>query len=75
MKYYVVCTSNGYFQTDKITEWSDFDSAKNKYHAICNTLGTNKDVETAIIKILDSQLDVVGDYSEFIDHRKEAPAS
>ena len=72
MKYYVVYTSNGYFQTDKITEWSDLDSAKNKYHAICNTLGTNKDVETAVVKILDNQLDVVGNYSEFIDHRNEA---
>ena len=55
MKYYVVYTSNGYFQTDKITEWLDLDSAKNKYHAVCNTLGTNKDVETAVVKILDSQ--------------------
>lgn len=69
-KYYVVYTSNGYLQIDKITEWTDFNSAKNKYHAICNTLGSSKEVETAIVKILDIQLDVVGNYSEFIDHRK-----
>lgn len=71
MKYYVQYVSNGNLQVDKITEWTDFEKAKNKYHAVCNALGSSQDVETAIVKILDNQLDVVGNYSEVIDHRKE----
>ena len=71
MKYYVIYVSNGTLQVDKITEWSDLNSAKVKYFDICKLLTNEKSVETATVKILDSQLDVVEDYKEFISHPVE----
>lgn len=71
MKYYVIYVSNGTLQVDKITEWSDLNSAKVKYFDICKILTNEKSVETATVKILDSQLDVVEDYKEFISHPVE----
>lgn len=68
MKYYVIYVSNGALQVDKITEWSDLDSAKAKFHDVCKTLWNAPDVITASVKIFDSQLDVVGGYNEFISH-------
>lgn len=73
MKYYVIYVTNGVLQIDKITEWSDLDKAKSKFHDICKTLWATKDVETASVKIFDSQLDVVDGYKEFIDHREPEP--
>ncbi len=71
MKYYVIYVSNGVLQVDKITEWSDLDKAKAKYHDVCTTLWNEKSVVTATVKLLDSQLDVVEDYKEFISHLVE----
>lgn len=68
MKYYVIYVSNGALQSDKITEWSDLDKAKAKFHDVCKTLWNAPDVVTASVKILDSQLDNVEDYKEFITH-------
>ena len=68
MKYYVIYVSNGALQSDKITEWSDLDKAKAKFHDVCKTLWSAPDVVTASVKILDSQLDNVEDYKEFITH-------
>ena len=68
MKYYVIYVSNGALQVDKITEWSNLDSAKAKFHDVCKTLWSAPDVVTASVKILDSQLDNVEDYKEFITH-------
>ena len=68
MKYYVIYSSNGEFQVDKTSEWTDFQSAKNKYHALCNTLGSEPTVLKGIVKILDEQLDVVPGYEETIIH-------
>ena len=71
MKYYVIYVSNGALQIDKITEWSDLDKAKSKFHDICKTLWNTESVKTAEIKIFDSQLDVVEGYKEFISHQTE----
>ena len=68
MKYYVIYVSNGALQVDKITEWSNLDSAKAKFHDVCKTLWNAPDVKTASVKILDSQLDNVEGYKEFISH-------
>ena len=68
MKYYVIYVSNGALQVEKITEWSNLDSAKVKFHDVCKTLWNAPDVSTASVKILDSQLDNVEGYKEFISH-------
>lgn len=68
MKYYVIYVVNGALQVDKITEWSNLDSAKSKFHDVCKVLWNESTVITASVKILDSQLDNVEDYKEFITH-------
>jgi hypothetical protein len=68
MKYYVIYVSNGALQVDKITEWSDLDSAKVKYFDICKILTNEKSVTKAVVKILDEQLDTVQNYTEVIVH-------
>ena len=68
MKYYVIYVSNGALQTDKITEWSDLDKAKGKYHDICKALWNEPSVTKANVKILDEQLDIVPGYEETIVH-------
>lgn len=68
MKYYVIYVSNGALQVEQITEWSNLDSAKAKFHDVCKTLWNAPDVSTASVKILDSQLDNVEGYKEFISH-------
>lgn len=68
MKYYVIYVVNGALQVNKITEWSDLNSAKSKFHDVCKTLWAESTVLTASVRILDSQLDTVEDYKEFITH-------
>lgn len=68
MKYYVIYVSNGALQIDQITEWGNLDSAKAKFHDVCKNLWNAPDVVTASVKILDSQLDNVEGYKEFISH-------
>lgn len=68
MKYYVIYVVNGALQVEKITEWSALDKAKSKYHDVCKTLWNEPTVNTATVAILDSQLDCVMDYKEFISH-------
>ena len=68
MKYYVMCVSNGFLQKDAITEWSDLDKAKVKYHDTCKTLWNATDVKKAIVKIFDENLENVSGYAELITH-------
>ena len=77
MKYYVMVISNGNLQLGegKVTEWTDLQKAKNDFHGKCKTYGASEDVKTAYVAIMDNQFNIVGDYREFIDHRKEVPAS
>ena len=71
MKYYVIYVVNGALQVDQITEWGNVNSAKSKFHDVCKTLWAEPTVLTASVRILDSQLDTVEDYSEFITHAPE----
>ena len=68
MKYYVIYVINGALQVDKITEWDNVNSAKSKFHDVCKVLWAEPTVLTASVRILDSQLDTVEDYKEFITH-------
>lgn len=73
MKYFVMYTSNGELQIPKITEHTDLNSAKSKWHDVCKTLWATKEVESAFVVILDNQMDFVeGDkYKEYIHHDAE----
>ena len=68
MKYYVIYVSNGALQLKEVTEWDNLNSAKSKFHDVCKTLWAEPTVLTASVRILDSQLDTVEDYKEFITH-------
>ena len=53
----------------------DLASAKTQFHALCATLWNAPDVSTAMVKIVDEQLDCVDGYMDFIAHpvEEEAP--
>ena len=74
IKYYVMFVSNGNLQLGErqVTEWTDIDKAKAKYHALCNTLWAEKSVLTGYVVIIDNQFDVVEGYKEFIQHPQES---
>lgn len=69
MKYYVIYVVNGSLQISKITEWTDLDKAKAAFHDVCKLMWATADVETASVRLIDSQLDTVENYKEFVDHR------
>lgn len=73
MKYYVIYVVNGALQINEITEWGNLNSAKSKFHDVCKVLWAEPTVLTASVRILDSQLDTVEDYKEFITHPAPAP--
>lgn len=75
-KYYVIYTSNGNLQLDKVTEYSDITKAIVAFHDKCKTLWNTESVVEAIVEIIYSaDLAVVSydgkTYSEKITH---APA-
>ena len=76
-KYYVVYTSNGNLQLDKVTEYSDITKAIVAFHDKCKTLWNTESVEEAIVEIIYSaDLSVVfyegKTYSEHISHPQDA---
>lgn len=79
IKYYVMFVSNENLQLGQgnVTEWTDLDKAKSKFHSLCETLWAEKSVITGYVVIMDNQFDIVGDginiYKEFI-HHDEQPA-
>jgi hypothetical protein len=66
MKTYVIQISNG--NPKIVSEHSDINSAKVKFHSTCQNLWNSKDVITGEVAIFDEQLDVVENYKEFITH-------
>ena len=73
IKYYVMFVSNGDLQLGQgnVTEWTDLDKAKAKFHSLCNTMWSAKDVITGYVAIIDNQFDIVEGYKEFITHPKQ----
>ena len=69
MKYYVIQSSNG--TVSVVSEWSDLNSAIVAYHDRCKALWSAKDVSTAVVMLVDSSLNTVGGYREFITHEQE----
>jgi len=67
MKYAIIKVINGnYFvHAEGMT---DLNNAKTAYHGLCQTLWNAQDVVTAMVAIVDENLDVVGHYKEFVHH-------
>lgn len=66
MKYAIVTVTDGNFLVR--SEWSDKDAAKVKYHTLAAALWNDKSFSEGYIAIVDSNLDVVEGYREFIKH-------
>jgi hypothetical protein len=70
MKYAIVKVINGnyFIHAEGITELSN---AKTQYHGLCQALWNAPDVITAMVKIVDENLDNVEGYRDFITHTVE----
>lgn len=70
MKYAIIKVINGnyFIHSEGIT---DLSSAKTQFHTVCATLWNAPDVETAMVKIIDEQLDCVDGYMDLIIHKTE----
>lgn len=68
MKYYVMHVSNDNLQIKDMTEWENLESAKAKFHGMCQALWAEPSVISATVKIVDTQLDTVENYKEFVHH-------
>lgn len=67
MKYGIIKVINGsYFIHAE--GYTDVSAAKVQYHGLAQTLWNAQDVETAMIMIVDENLDCVEKYKEFIHH-------
>jgi len=69
MKYYVIQSSNG--TVSVVSEWSDLNSSIVAYHDRCKILWNEKDVISGVVMLVDSALNTVGGYREFITHTVE----
>ena len=69
MKYYVIQSSNE--TVSVVSEWSDLNSAIVAYHDRCKILWNEKDVISGVVMLVDSALNTVGGYREFITHEQE----
>ena len=65
-----VINSNYFIHAEGIT---DLASAKTNFHGLCQTLWNAPDVLSAIVKIVDENLDCVEGYKEFITHQPVQP--
>ena len=67
MKYAIVkvISGNYFIHAEGIT---DINVAKVQYHGLAQTLWNAQDVETAMIMIVDENLDCVEKYKEYIHH-------
>ena len=73
MKYAIIKVINGNFSID--SEWgTNLNSAKVKFHNVCQTLWNAPDTATAMVMIADENLDAVEGYKEFIHHEPVASA-
>ena len=67
--YAILKAINGNFTVD--SEFSELQPAKVKFHGVCQTLWSAKDVVTAKVMIVDEQLNCVEDYREYVHHDPE----
>ena len=67
MTYAVIKVVNGSFAIDA-EGYATVEAAKVRYHGLCQTLWNAPDVLNAYVAIIDTQLDVVENYKEYIHH-------
>jgi len=67
MKYAIVKVINGSYSIHA-EGFTDLSAAKMNYHGLCQTLWNAPDVVTAMVMIVDENLDCVERYKEFIQH-------
>lgn len=67
MTYAVIKVVNGSFEIDA-EGYASVEAAKVRYHGLCQTLWNAPDVLNAYVAIVDTQLDVVENYKEYIHH-------
>lgn len=67
MKYAIVKVINGSFSIHA-EGYTDLNAAKVSFHGLCQTLWNAQDVVTAMVMIVDENLDCVGRYKEYIQH-------
>lgn len=67
MKYAIVKVINGSFSIHA-EGMTDLNNAKVSFHGLCQALWNAADVITAMVMIVDENLDCVGRYKEYIQH-------
>ena len=67
MKYSIIKVINGNFSVHGEYN-TNLESAKVSFHGLCQTLWNAPDVITAMVKIVDENLDCVQGYMEYITH-------
>lgn len=70
MKYAIIKVVNGNYSVhaEGITT---IESAKTQFHGLCQTLWNAPDVIAACVMIANENLDFVGGYKEYIEHKAE----
>lgn len=67
MKYAIIKVSNGTFTI--ASEWGEnLNAAKVEFHRVCQSLWNATDVASAMVMIVDENLDAVEGYKEYIHH-------
>lgn len=67
MKYAIIKVINGAYSVHA-EGYTDINAAKVAYHGVCQTLWNAQDVVTAMVMIVDENLDCVERYKEYIQH-------
>lgn len=67
MKYAIIKVINGAYSVHA-EGYTDINAAKVAYHGVCQTLWNAQDVVTAMVMIVDENLDCVERYKEYIHH-------
>lgn len=69
MKYAVIAVTDGNYNIH--TEHQDVNAAKVEYHGYCKALWNDPNTTSAMVAIVDENLDVVERYKEYISHPTE----
>lgn len=70
MKYAIIKCVNGNYAVHA-EGFTDISAAKVSFHGLCQTLWNEPQVETAMVKIVDENLDCAEGYRDFIRHPVE----
>ena len=71
MRYAIITITDGNFLIR--SEWGELDGAIKAYHNLASALWNDTGFAEGYIAILDSNLDTVGKYKEFITHQPVQP--